>query len=167
MRDPSLPITQRFLAGLVGSLLTTVGLVFFWKGIPHTCFVMCDRTSTTQINCLYQETVLWWIPLKRASLENLQAVQLQEGENAYDGTVYLIFLDGATNDLTFGNSLSREAIANDIQEAQTFLSDRAAQSLYLHRYEADWLFAILGLPLVYLGLWIVLNNGKSFHPRNP
>lgn len=138
---------------LVGGTLTTVGLVFLWAGIPHSTVVVCDRLSNNRINCLYQEQVLWWIVLKQSTLENLQSASLQKGENAYDGTLYRIFLDGESSDLGFGNSLDLEKVESDLEKTQAFLDDATIESLRLRQSESAWLFVLLGLPIAALGIW--------------
>ncbi|HBB30503.1 MAG TPA: hypothetical protein DDZ80_32855 [Cyanobacteria bacterium UBA8803] len=147
---------KNWLGYLVGGVLLIVGLLFVWEGVPHTSSVTCKRTAENQINCLQQEKVLWWIPIQKTLLNNLQAVHLSQGENAYDGTVYLIYLRGANNNLMFGNSLDLEEVQEDILKAKQFIKDSKAQSLTLKRYEVNWIFTILGSLIGALGFWIVI-----------
>lgn len=149
-------IKQRFCSVILGGGLLAIGLLFVWVGIPHTNSFTCKRITETQIDCQRQETVLWWIPIKTTSLKRLQAVQIGEGENAYDSTVYFLDLAGESRYLTFGNTLDRAEIQTDLVKTQQFLKDSNAQSLRLARYEANWIFAIVGLPIGGLGFWTLI-----------
>lgn len=133
-----------------------IGLLFVWEGIPHTYSVICQRKAKERVDCLKQEKVLWWIPIRHTSLKHLQAVRMGKGENAYDDTLYFIYLYGESNNLMFGNSLYLEDIQKDLLKAQQFLKNSETQSLMLERYEAHWDFAIVGVLIGTLGFWTVI-----------
>jgi hypothetical protein len=147
---------QRLAALAVGGVLFIVGVLFFWEGIPHTSSVTCQRTSKQQIDCLKQGKIFWWIPIQQIRLKELQTVKLAQGENAYDSIVYLVYLRGEYDSLTFGNSLDEEVVQSDIRKAQQFLQNWQERSLTLERYEVEWGFAILGFLIGGMGVWIMI-----------
>jgi len=146
---------QRLLSLLLGSALLAVGLVFFWNGTPHSSSVVCQRSPKKEIDCQRQAKILWFIPIETVSLNGLNSVRLVKGENAYDGEVFAVALTGKNEELIFGNSLEREDVEADLSKTKTFLKDANLSSLSLNRYQAEWLFVLLGLPIAALGFWTI------------
>lgn len=147
-------IKNRVLSFLLGTTISSVGLVFIWAGIPKTNTLVCTR-QMGQINCQQQEKIFWWIPIHTVELKNLQKVSLGKGENAYDSIVYFISLRGEIDRLMFGNSLDQDRVEQDVLKAQNFLQSNQL-SMSLERYEADWVAVLIGSPIAALGIWTII-----------
>jgi hypothetical protein len=147
---------QRFLSIVVGGVLSIIGLLFVWEGIPHTSSVTCERIAKQPVDCLKQEKIFWWIAIKTTLLKNLQVVHRVEAMNAYDSKVYAIYWRGENNELIFGNTLDMERIQADLLQAQQFLKNGKPSSLTLERYKVNWVFALVGSLVGGLGVWIVI-----------
>jgi hypothetical protein len=156
---------QQLGSVVFGGIFLLIGLLFFWEGLPHTNSVNCQRVVANQVNCQQQEKVLWWIPIQTISLKNLQAVRMEQGENADDSTVYFISLRGETSNLIFGNTLSLKKIQGDLLKVQNFLQDSKIQSLTLEQYEEPDFFVVIGFFLSILGFQTMIwqETTKSKH----
>ncbi|HIK14344.1 MAG TPA: hypothetical protein IGS53_03445 [Leptolyngbyaceae cyanobacterium M33_DOE_097] len=146
---------QRLLSLLLGSALSAVGLVFLWHGMPHSASVVCQRSPEKEMDCQQQAKILWFIPIETIPLNGLKSARLLKGENAYDGEVFAVALTGRNGELIFGNSLDREEVEADLSKVKVFLKDASLSTLNLNRYQAEWLFVLLGLPIAALGFWTI------------
>lgn len=149
-------IGQRLGSVMVGGVLLLYGVIFVWHGIPHTDSVTCERKIEAQIDCQRQQKVLGWIPIKNTQLNQLRSVQMGNGENFDDSTVYFIVLRGENRHLSFGHTLNSAEIQLDRLKLNQFLHARQPPSVRVERYEAHWFFAVIGLPIGALGLWTLI-----------
>lgn len=140
---------------MTGIVLTSVGGLFIWSGLPHTELLICHQNQVRRISCEKKHKVLWGLVLSSVPLDNVQSVRLGLGENTESDSAYRLDLFSHQKTLEFGRSLSQEQVKADLAQTQTFIANPFDSPLYLERFHQAWGFVILGLPIAGLGLEII------------